>query len=125
MNESDIQTTNGYTIRHISEVSPVLCPCGWSQRIIPASENRGYSFHVTTIRNAKLHYHERTQEVYYILNGTGTIELNEAVFPVTPGMTITIEAGTRHRIQADSEIQTIVLAIPGFDPSDEFLVPGD
>lgn len=86
-----------------------------------AHDQLGVSFHVTEIRHATRHYHQRTSEVYYILDGSGVIELNHETFRVSPGCVITIAAGVRHALTADDVIKTIVVACPAFDSSDEYL----
>ena len=66
------------------------------------------------------HYHRKTAEVYYILEGVGAMELNDAKVAVEPGLVITIEPGTRHRLVSPGGVKTIVVGVPAFDPNDEF-----
>ena len=65
------------------------------------------------------HYHADTTEVYYVLEGTGRMELNGEWVDVKPGSVIQIDAGTRHRLIADDEVTTVVMAMPAFNPADE------
>jgi mannose-6-phosphate isomerase-like protein (cupin superfamily) len=67
-----------------------------------------------------MHYHKQTTEVYHILDGTGTITLNEDQHDIEPGDTIWIEPGTRHAVRSAQGLRTIVVAIPAFDPADEW-----
>lgn len=60
-----------------------------------------------------------TTEVYYVLEGTGRMELNGKWFDVRPGSVIQIDAGTLHRLVADDEVTTLVMAMPAFNPADE------
>ena len=115
-----LQTSRGYTIRHRSEAPTVPCPCGQSTRILTAADGAPCSVHVTSIADSVRHYHRRTAEVYYILEGVGKIELNDEWFPITPGTVIQIDPGTFHRVVSEQGITTIVMAIPPFDPTDEF-----
>jgi mannose-6-phosphate isomerase-like protein (cupin superfamily) len=110
-------------VRHSSDVSPVPCPCGFSTRIVTARDGAPCSLHITDITTAKRHYHRRTTEVYTILEGTGKIELDDRWFDIRPGSTVFIPAGTRHRIVADTNIRTVVVAVPPFDAEDEFADP--
>ena len=57
----------------------------------------------------------QTTEVYYILEGTGKIELNGDWHDLEPGTTIWIEPGTRHRVVSEEGLKTIVFALPAFD----------
>jgi mannose-6-phosphate isomerase-like protein (cupin superfamily) len=110
----------GYSVRHQTDAPKVPCPCGESTRIITAADDLGMSFHVTAISDSIRHYHKTVREVYYILTGTGTMELNDDTVQVEPGTVVTIEPYTRHRLTSIAGITTIVLAIPAFNPDDEY-----
>lgn len=110
----------GYVVRHQSEAAIVPCPCGESTRILTAKDSGPCSLHVTAIRDSVRHYHRDTAEVYYILEGTGKIELNGEWFDVRPGTAVHIEPGTRHRVVSEEGIRTIVVAIPPFRAEDEW-----
>lgn len=111
---------SGYVVRHQSDAPTVPCPCGASTRILTAADGGPCSVHVTSIRDSVRHYHRHTTEVYYILSGSGKMELNGEWIDVTPGSTLRIDAGTRHRLVAGGEaVTTVVMAFPPFDPADE------
>ena len=113
-------TAKGYTIRRAESAPTVPCPCGTSTRIVSAADGLGCSFHITEIFDSARHYHRRTAEVYYILEGTGEIHLDGEIFAVNPGTTITIAPGTRHRLVSERGVRTIVIGVPAFDPDDEY-----
>lgn len=113
-------TSTGYLIRKLADAPSVPCPCGVSTRPLTAADGAPCSLHVTAIRDSARHYHRRTTEVYYILEGTGKIELGDEWHDVGPGMTIWIEPGTRHRVVSEGGIKTIVFGLPAFDPADEW-----
>jgi mannose-6-phosphate isomerase-like protein (cupin superfamily) len=110
----------GYSVRPTSEAPTVPCPCGQSTRVVSAADNVGCSFHVTEIQDSVRHYHRRTAEVYYILEGTGFMELNGETVAVAPGLVVTIAPGTRHRLWSAGGVKTVVVGVPAFDPEDEF-----
>jgi mannose-6-phosphate isomerase-like protein (cupin superfamily) len=112
--------TAGYLIRRQADAPSVPCPCGTSTRILTAADGAPLSFHVTSIRDSVRHYHKRTAEVYYILEGSGKIELNGDWHDLEPGAVVWIEAGTRHRVVSDGGLRTVVVALPAFDPEDEW-----
>jgi quercetin dioxygenase-like cupin family protein len=58
--------------------------------------------------------------VYYILEGTGKIELNGDWHTLEPGTVIWIEPGTRHRVVSDEGLKTIVFALPALTAGDEW-----
>jgi mannose-6-phosphate isomerase-like protein (cupin superfamily) len=108
-------------VRRESESPTVPCPCGFSTRIVTAADGAPCSLHVTQICDAERHWHERTGEVYYILEGTGKVELNGKWHDVSPGSVVNIPAGTRHRIVSEKGLKTVVVAVPPFDEKDEYV----
>ncbi len=113
-------TTTGYLIRQLADAPSVACPCGVSTRPLTVADGAPCSLHVTTMCDATLHYHKRTTEVYYILEGLGKMELNGDWHEVAPGTVIWIEPGTRHRVVSEQGLRTIVFALPAFDVEDEW-----
>lgn len=111
---------SGYCIRRAEDAPTVPCPCGESTRIISAIDGLGCSFHITQISDSIRHYHRKSAEVYYILEGTGQMELGEDTVAIDPGCVIAIAAGTRHRLFSPLGVKTIVVAVPAFDPADEY-----
>ena len=113
-------TSNGYLVRRAADVAAVPCPCGESTRILTAADGAPCSLHVTAIRDATRHYHRDTTEVYYILEGSGKMELNGDWVDLEPGVVVWIEPGTRHRVVSEAGVKTIVFGIPAFNPDDEW-----
>jgi len=109
---------NRAIVREIGQVARVKCPCGYSSRVFTASDTGVLSLHRTEFVDAKLHYHSRTTEVYYILEGKGNMVLDGRSEPIRPGLSIMIPPGVRHRIEGSAT--AIVCAVPAYDPQDEF-----
>ncbi len=107
-------------VKHIDDVSAVPCPCGTSQRFINRDENPNVSVHRTEIEDAELHYHEKTTEIYYILNGSGTMVLDNEHAALEPGVVIQIPPGVKHKVTG--KVTAFIVAQPAFDPNDEFIV---
>jgi mannose-6-phosphate isomerase-like protein (cupin superfamily) len=107
-------------VRHRDTAPTVPCPCGSSTRIVSAADGLGCSFHVTSIADSVRHFHRNTAETYYVLEGTGRIELDGTWHEIGPGSTILIPPGTRHRLVSEAGVSTVVVAVPPFDPADEF-----
>lgn len=57
-----------------------------------------------------LHYHKVTEELYYILSGTGLMTIEGEVKEVGPGDTIVIVPGQRHKIANNGQIPLVLLA---------------
>lgn len=81
------------------------------------------SLHVVEItQDARTHYHKRLTEIYYILDGTGEMELDGQRHRVQAGDSILIKPGCRHRAIAsgDDNMRVLNVPIPAFDPADEW-----
>lgn len=112
----------GYLIRRASEAPTVPCPCGMSTRLLTVADGPEFNFHVTVIRDSARHFHRDCTELYYILEGTGVMELGDAEIAVEPGMLIRIEPGTPHRLRSETGVRTIVVGTPALRPEDEYFV---
>lgn len=85
----------------------------------PADLDRIASLHITNIAaDARMHYHKRLTEIYYILEGEGQMELDGECHGVGPGDAILIKPGCRHR--AVGKLQALIVPVPAFDPADEW-----
>lgn len=116
---SDATTTPGYEIVNLAERDPVACPCGSTRRAFADVPDAPASLHVVDIdRDAKTHYHKKLTEIYYILEGTGQMQLDGQLIDVGPGSTILIRPGCRHR--AIGKMKILNVPIPRFDPDDEW-----
>ena len=112
--------SKGYIYRKQSEATVVPCACGESTRIIQVGDTPVANLHVTHITDSVKHYHKACTEYYYILEGTGKMELGDDVVDLEPGVTILIEPGTPHRAYGD--IKTIVFGVPAWKHDDEFFL---
>ena len=117
---AQIQPQTGYVVKHRDDVQPIPCPCGSSTRIVTSEDTPVAGFHITHIQDSKKHYHKKTTEIYYILEGQGCLEVGEDTVELRPGVTVLIHPGTPHRGYGD--FKTIVVPVPAFDPEDEYLV---
>ncbi len=53
------------------------------------------------------HTHDRSAELLYILEGTGTMRLGDRTVEVKPGMAIFIPAGMKHSLRVDTKIEPL------------------
>lgn len=108
-----------YLVTQLDDVTPVACPCGSSRRGFAVPENSVATLHLVDISlDARTHYHRRTTEIYLVLEGEGFIELDGDRLPVRPMLSVLIQPGCRHRLVGRFRI--INVAIPAFDPQDEW-----
>jgi mannose-6-phosphate isomerase-like protein (cupin superfamily) len=68
------------------------------------------------------HHHRESEEIYYLLEGRGTMELDGRTAPVGPGDAILIPPGARHQITADTDadIRLLCCCAPPYRHEDTF-----
>ncbi len=120
--EQPMTASRGYQVRHLRDATVVPCPCGTSHRIFTRDDTPVANLHVTTITDSRKHYHMKATEYYYILDGTGVMELNDDRVPLEPGTAIIIEPGTAHR--ATGDITALIVVIPAAEHGDEYFCEG-
>jgi len=69
------------------------------------------------------HHHAVTEEIYYILAGSGDMTLGDDTRAVGPGDAIAIPPGLRHTIRntGSSELVFLCTCAPGYEHADTFL----
>lgn len=108
----------GYEARHVRDVAPVPCPCGQSFRVFTWRDSSPANIHVTEIRDSRRHYHRDCTEFYYILDGSGVLEVADAEIPLSPGLLVRIDPLTRHRGRGD--FKALIVGVPPFREEDEY-----
>lgn len=70
------------------------------------------------------HYHPLTEEIYYILEGTGQMHLGDETQTVGPGDAIAIPPGQVHAITntGTTTLKFLCCCAPGYEHSDTVLV---
>lgn len=73
-----------------------------------------------------LHYHERSQEVFVVLGGSGLITFDGTEHPMQRGDVFHVPVGVRHRLRTeDAALEVALISCPAFAPADYILCGGD
>lgn len=70
------------------------------------------------------HYHPLTEEIYYILEGTGQMRIGGETREVAPGDAIAIPPGAEHEITNTGEVvlRFLCCCAPGYENDDTVLI---
>ena len=70
------------------------------------------------------HYHPLTEEIYYLLEGTGRMRIGDRVRDVGPGDAIAIPPGAVHTIENTGNVplKFLCCCAPGYEDADTVLV---
>jgi mannose-6-phosphate isomerase-like protein (cupin superfamily) len=68
------------------------------------------------------HYHRATEEIYFVLKGSGEMEVDGSTERVRPGDAVLIPAGAWHTLVNDgtSELRILCCCVPPYSDEDTF-----
>ena len=93
--------------------------CGWRHLLISKQDPDAAAWvHVVDIDGARPHYHRRATELYYVLEGEGTIALDGIAHPIVKGSVVHIPPGVVHGAQG--RMRVLVVGIPDIADDDIF-----
>lgn len=110
-------------VRHEGNTPRERSACGWRDRLISREDSGLHPAawaHAVDIDGAKLHYHRRSTELYYVLDGEGTVVLDGKEEPVSCGSMVHIPPGVVHG--ARGRMRVLVVGIPDIAEDDYFEV---
>ncbi|MSR32119.1 MAG: cupin domain-containing protein [Gemmataceae bacterium] len=105
-----MKTAASYLLRDPAEVQPWAETCGQIRPLIEEADGAAAEVHHVKIDNAKLHLHKNTDEIYYIIEGRGTMVLNDEEIAVKQGMVVYVPRGTPHK--AIGALTVLTVCIP-------------
>ena len=103
-------TAATYIRRDPAEVTPWPETCGQIRPLIEAKDGAAAEVHHVEIDHARLHYHAKTDEIYYIIDGEGTMLLDDDVIPVRKGVVVYVPRGVKHK--AVGRLTVLTICIP-------------
>lgn len=108
-------------VRHEGEGARERSSCGWRDRLISRedrSEEPAAWAHAVDIDGATPHFHKRSTELYYVLDGEGHVRLDDEEYEVRKGSIVHIPPGVVHG--ARGRMRVLVVGIPDIDDDDYF-----
>lgn len=113
--------TQSSLVVQLDHLEPVACPCGLSRRAFLDIACSPASVHLTEIDGESVpHYHAYHTEIYVVIEGHATIELDDKVYQLSPLSCVMIPPGCVHRVSG--KVKLINFVTPPFDSSDEHFV---
>ncbi len=96
--------------RDVAEVQPWAETCGQIRPLIEEKDAAAAEVHHLQITDAKLHYHERTDEIYYVIDGRGRMRLEDKEIELHKDVVVYVPRGVKHK--AWGELTVLVVCIP-------------
>lgn len=120
-----MNTPPSLLVRHEGEAPRERSTCGWRNRLISREDrdkNVAAWVHTVDIDGSREHYHKRTTELYYVLEGEGSVMLDGAEQAVRKGTLVHIPPGVIHG--AKGRMKVLVVGIPDIADDDLFFPEG-
>ncbi len=95
--------------RDPADIAPWKETCGDIRCLIEEKDLAAAEVHYVKIQDAKLHYHKRTDEFYYIIEGQGKLVLDDDEIEVHQGVVIYVPRGVKHKAVGDMTVLTICI----------------
>ncbi len=96
--------------RDVADVQPWAETCGQIRPVLEEKDGAAAEVHHLHITSAKLHYHQRTDEIYYVLDGDGRMLLDEAEIELHKDVVVYVPRGVKHK--AWGNLKVLVVCIP-------------
>jgi mannose-6-phosphate isomerase-like protein (cupin superfamily) len=103
-------TATRFLRRDAADVRPWVETCGQIRCLIEEKDGAAAEVHHVKIKDAKLHYHERTDEIYHVIDGRGSMLLDGEEVTLRPGVVVYVPRGVRHK--AFGDLTVLVICIP-------------
>ncbi|HVR75475.1 MAG TPA: cupin domain-containing protein [Planctomycetota bacterium] len=100
-------TRTTFLRRDPADVQPWAETCGQIRCLIEEKDGAAGEVHHVEIQDAKLHYHERTDEFYYVIDGQGTMVLDGEEIELHRGVVVYIPRGVRHKAMGKVTVLTV------------------
>ncbi len=110
-------------VRHEGHAPRERSACGWRDRLVSYEDvalSPAAWAHAVDIDGAKLHYHRRSTELYYVLDGGGTVTVDWVEHQVSKGSLVHIPPNAVHG--ARGKMRVLVVGIPEIAEDDYFEV---
>jgi quercetin dioxygenase-like cupin family protein len=108
-------------VRHEETAPRERSTCGWRHLLISRQDEHEQVAawaHVVDIDGSRPHYHRRSTEIYYVLDGEGMIQLDGQSHTIRAGSIVHIPPGVVH--SAAGRMRVLVVGIPDISDDDLF-----
>jgi mannose-6-phosphate isomerase-like protein (cupin superfamily) len=105
-----MSTATRFLRRDPTEVEPWAETCGQIRPLIEEKDEAAAEVHHVEIDQAKLHFHAQTDEFYYVIDGNGTMVLDDEEIELHRGVVVYVPRGVKHK--AVGKLTVLTVCIP-------------
>ena len=105
-----MNATSIFLRRDPADIKPWAETCGQVRCLIEEKDGAAGEVLQVEIQDAKLHFHEHTDEFYYVISGQGTMILDEEEIELHQGVVVYVPRGVRHK--AMGKLTVLLVCVP-------------
>jgi mannose-6-phosphate isomerase-like protein (cupin superfamily) len=105
-----MKTVGKWLRRDPVDVAPWAETCGQIRPLVEEQDGAAAEIHHVEIDQAKLHFHSRTDEFYYVIDGQGTMVLDDDEIELHRGVVVYVPRGVKHK--AVGKLTVLTVCIP-------------
>jgi len=111
-----------WTVRYLEDSTQEESPCGFRYRLLSTGDETSAFAHLVRIYESRPHYHKQTTELYYVVEGSGTITLDGEEVPLRSGACLELKPGVVHSVRGN--VLVLVIGIPSITDEDLYYPEG-
>src|SRR5580698_5897625 len=104
-----MSTATKFLRRDPADVAPWAETCGQIRPLVEERDGAAAEVHMVEIDQAKLHFHARTDEFYYVISGTGTMQLDDEQIELQAGVVVYVPRGVKHKAMGKLTVLTVCI----------------
>jgi mannose-6-phosphate isomerase-like protein (cupin superfamily) len=104
-----MKTAAPFLRRDPATIQPWAETCGQIRCLVEEKDGAAAEIHHVEIQDAKLHYHERTDEFYYVIDGAGRMKLDDEEIELHKGVVVYVPRGVKHRAWGKLTVLTVCI----------------
>jgi len=111
-----------WTLRYLEDAEEERSACGSRRRLLSVGDGTAAFAHLVRIYDSTPHYHKETTELYYVVEGSGTMTLDGEDVSLRAGACLELKPGVVHSVRGD--VLVLVVGIPSITDADTFFPEG-
>jgi mannose-6-phosphate isomerase-like protein (cupin superfamily) len=104
-----MSTSPPFLRRDPADVTPWKETCGDIRCLVVENDEAAAEVHEVKIREAKMHFHAKTDEFYYVIDGQGTMTLDDSEIELHKGVVVYVPRGVKHKAIGDLTVLTVCI----------------
>jgi mannose-6-phosphate isomerase-like protein (cupin superfamily) len=104
-----MKTATQFLRRDPADIQPWAETCGQIRCLVEEKDEAAAEVHHVEIQDAKLHYHERTDEFYFVIAGKGAMLLDDQEIELHQGVVVYVPRGVKHKAWGKLTVLTVCI----------------